>query len=90
MDDFALIGLAGDDGEFARLAFAVGRFREVEAELGFTRMVIHPVAGETMLREDRADFLVEVDGGDLGKGAGEQGGEGKAEHGAGVRAGFRC
>jgi hypothetical protein len=46
-------------------------------------MVVHAVAGETMLREDRADFLVEVDGGDLGKGAGEQAGEGKAEHGVG-------
>ena len=31
VDDFALFGLTGDDGEFARLTFTMGRFREVEA-----------------------------------------------------------
>jgi hypothetical protein len=36
-----------------------------------------------MLREDRTDFLVEVDGEESRDGEGEQAGEGKAEHGAG-------
>ncbi|MEY3853095.1 MAG: hypothetical protein RI910_2075 [Verrucomicrobiota bacterium] len=36
-----------------------------------------------MLREDWADFLVEVDGEESRGGQGEQAGEGKAEHGVG-------
>jgi hypothetical protein len=34
-------------------------------------MVVHPVAGETMLCENRADFLVEVDGYESRGGQGE-------------------
>ena len=82
VDDFALVGLTGDDGEFARLAFTVGRFREVEAEFTFTRMVVHAVASEAMLGEDRADFLVEVDGEEARGGDQKQGCGRKSEHGA--------
>ena len=81
-DDFALVRLAGDDGEFARLAFTVGGLRQVEAQLGLTRVVIHAVTGETMLRKDRADFLVEVDGEEARGDDQKQADKGKATHGA--------
>ena len=61
MDDFALVGLAGDDGDLAGLAFAVGGVDEVEAQLSFARMFVHPVAGEAVLGQDRPDLTVEVD-----------------------------
>ena len=45
-------------------------------------MVIHAVAGETMLGEDRADFLVEIDGDETRGDEREQRDGGKTEHGA--------
>ena len=45
-------------------------------------MVIHPVACEAMLGEDRADFLIEVDGREPRSGEHEQEGGRKALHGA--------
>ena len=84
--DFALVGLAGDDRGLAGFSFAVRGFRKVEAELTFARMFVHAVAGEAVLGQDRPDLTVEVDGIGPGVGAGEQGGEVKARHGAWVRA----
>ena len=49
MDDFAFVGLTRDDGDFTGLPFAIGGFDEVEAEFSFARMLVHAVAGETVL-----------------------------------------
>ena len=83
MDDFALVGLSRHDRDFAGLAFAVGGLDEVEAELTFARMLVHAVAGEAVLGQDRPDLAVEVDGGHGGGGRQKQEDGPKARHGGG-------
>ena len=61
----------------------MGGFRKIEAQLCLAGMLIHAVAGEAVLGEDRADFLVEVDGAGRGDGHGEQASGREAEHEAG-------
>ena len=81
MDDFAFVGLTRDDGDFIGLAFAVGGFDEVEAEFSFALMLVHAVAGEAVLGQDRPDLTVEVDGGRGGGRCQKQEGGRKAQHG---------
>ena len=83
MDDFAFVGLTRDDGDFTGLPFAVGGFDEVEPEFSFARMLVHAVAGEAVLGQDRPDLTVEVDGGRGGGGRQKQESGRKARHGGG-------
>ena len=53
------VDITGDDGVFARFGFGKGRFlgRETQATLRFIR----PVAGETLLCQDRLHLPNEID-----------------------------
>ncbi len=73
-DQFALGGLAGDDGESAGLGGLEGVGLEVEAELGLALALVRAVAGEAVLGKDGADVAVEINR--AGRG-GRRGGGGK-------------
>ena len=55
-DQFALLGLAGNDRAFAQRDFAV-----IEAQLGFALVRVRAVAMKAVLRKDRANVAIEVD-----------------------------
>lgn len=65
-EEFAVIGVAGDDGGVAGFGFPEGGFLDVEAEVAFAFIGIGAVAGEAVFGEKGADFAGEVDflGGD--------------------------
>jgi hypothetical protein len=54
-NEFTLVGFAGDDGLRAH-----GRCPLVEAEFGLAAILVRPVAGIAILREDRPDIPVEL------------------------------
>jgi hypothetical protein len=79
LDDLAGVRLAGNDGDLARFAFAVGGFTQIEAQLAFARVIIHAVAGEALLREHRPHVAIEIDGVGGGNEQQEKGG-GRLHH----------
>ena len=75
LDDLALVGLARDDRDLARLAFAMRGRREVEAQLRFPGMLVHAMAREAVLGQDRTDLAVEIHGRGFDAGRSDQYGE---------------
>ena len=74
-DEFAFVGVAGDEGVFGE-----GGVADVEAEVGFAFIGVLAVAVEAVFAEDGADVAVE---GDLcGWGGDREGGEEGAQEGA--------
>ena len=61
-DQFALIGVAGDDGPAAAVEFGRGRVAVVEPQAPPAVMLVGPVAGEAVVRQDWADVAGEVGG----------------------------
>lgn len=59
LEQLALAALAPDDDGLFRSQSAVF---DVQSQLGLTRFLVRPVAGEAILREDRQNFAAEVDG----------------------------
>jgi hypothetical protein len=57
----------------------VGGFAQIEAQLAFAAVVVHAVAGETLLREHRAHVAIEIDGVGGGHEQKEEG-EGRLHH----------
>src|SRR5258705_11074692 len=53
--------MAGDDGVAARFKRFEGLVLSVEAQLGFPFLLVGPVAGETLVGENRGDVSVEID-----------------------------
>ena len=60
LDQFALLGLAGQDDEVA-LTVALRIFLVVEAQLPLAGFLVGAVAGDTVLGQDRPDLAAEVD-----------------------------
>lgn len=54
-----LLRLAGDNGS-AVLSLGISRFRNVEPEVGFTRIGVETVARKAVIGEDRTDMGVEA------------------------------
>ena len=80
LDEFALLGLAGEDDEVA-FTVALGVLFVVEAQFALAAFVVGAVAGDTVLGQDRADLPAEVDR--LGRAGGA---EDDAENEGGLRA----
>ncbi len=74
LDQRTLVRLAGHDG-----AGGAGGLLDVEPQVGLAMLRVRAVAGETLVRQDRADVAVEV--GDRVGGAGSGGGEQEEETG---------
>ena len=60
LDEFALLGLAGQDHEVS-LAVALGVLLVVEPQLTLAAFLVRPVAGDAVLGQDRADLAAEID-----------------------------
>ena len=60
------LALAGNDGESARFQLPEGVFLAVEPQAGLSLAGVGTVAGIAMIRKDRADVAVVVDGGRRG------------------------
>jgi hypothetical protein len=58
-EEFAVFGLAGDDGASA-VVLGVGALGDVEAELGLALLFIGAVAIEALVGKDRADVAIEA------------------------------
>ncbi len=60
-DEFAAVGIAGDDGEASLAEVDAGAGFGVEAEFGLAFGGVGTVAGEALVGEDGADVAIEFD-----------------------------
>lgn len=63
MDELALFGQTGSDGDLTGLGGMRGALAGIKAEIGFAGGFVKAVAAEAMFREDGADFEIEIEGG---------------------------
>lgn len=65
-DEFTGVGVAGDHGPAAGLEKGEESFGCIEAQAGLAGLVVGAVALDAVVREDRANVPIEVDGGFIG------------------------
>jgi hypothetical protein len=59
-DEFALVGMARDNGEFARFGRLKSFFTNVQAQIRFASFIIGAVAFETNARKNRPHISLEI------------------------------
>ena len=61
LEELACLGFSGNDGGFAGLSFSHSIVSDIEAQFAFASVLVHTMALETVLGENRTHLPVEVD-----------------------------